>query len=233
MKSSNSQLANRGFLSPGNETALLDKPFAQCLTLLQSKKAIDRTLGARLIGIGKNAKAVDYLTKALQTEKCLYPKIEICNALVLFGTLAVTPLIGLMGKIGNNQHVAVCEKEFKKDSYPLPRDIASRTIIRIGTKAIPELLNAMGDSDIKKLSAAIDTIGFINFYEKQPSEVYNSLLTCYYANIDNELIKWKIIRAFSGFSGSISFLTDLLLNENNQSLLQEIKRSLIIIGRKL
>jgi hypothetical protein len=231
MKSTETQLTARGFLPAGFEADYLGLLAEEQFNLLQSKLPAERTLGARLLGLSKDVIAVDWLIQALQTEKKLYTKIEISNSLSSYGKTAVVPLIELLGKIGKNQHTMVSGKDFRKESYPLPRDIASRTIIRIGSKALPELFSAIETADIDTLSEAIDTIGFIHFYDKQP-EVYSHLYSCFQRNINNELIKWKIIRAFSGCTESTPFLHELLSTENNVYLIREIERSLLLIDKR-
>jgi len=233
MKSTNLQLANRGFLAKGLENLYLDKNYDQCIDLLQSKQAQERTLGARLLGIKQETSALDYLLKSLCSEKKLYPKIEICNALVLFDTRAIDPLIGLLGKIGKNQHQEIPVSKFKKDNYPLPRDITGRTLVRIGEKAVPQLMKVLIDKDLVKISETIDVLGFINFYARQNQPVYDALLNCFNLHSDKDLIKWKIIRAFSGFSESLPFLTALRSKEKNSLLVQEIDRSIYLINKRI
>lgn len=231
MKSNDQQLANRGFLIARSERDHFDKSFEQQLELLQSQQPVERTLGARLLGLSQNVTSINYLIDALKIENKLYTKIEICNSLSSFGPNAVVPLIRLFGKIGRNQHREISEKDFRKESYPLPRDIVSRIIIRIGSKALPALMPVLEEEDIDILSEAIDAIGFINFYDKRP-EVYDHLLNCFHRHSNNNLIKWKIIRAFSGISESGTFLNELLTREKDISMLREIRRSLNLISKR-
>lgn len=158
----------------------------------------------------------------------MYPKIEISNTLISFGKSSVKPLIKLLGKIGSNQHKTVPDKEFKKDSYPLPRDIAGRTLAHIGKVALSELLKSFETLDLEQKSEAIDTIGFICFYDYQ-TEAYDILKKCYKQNSESELIKWKIIRAFSGFTESVSLLEMEYKNLLNGRLRKEVDRSLFLI----
>ncbi len=229
MKSNREQLISRGYLDEGAESGFGDMPYNERVKLLTSKAATDRTLGARLLANNQNSETIDYLIKALAVEKKLYPKIDICNSLVTYGKLAVAALIGLLGKIGTNQHKKVPAKEFNKDNYPLPRDIAARTIVRMGSDAIPQLVNVLDSNDTKQLSEAIDAIGFICFYDYVP-DVYNALHDCYTANIENDLIKWKIIRAMSSFPESRLFLEEQKELLVDKRLLKEIERSLRLVG---
>ena len=120
-------MIGRGYLAENAEFEYLNKTFDEKIELLQSGTPADRTLGARLLANSKNDQAIDFLIHAVTIEKKLYPKIEICNSLVSCGQRSIKPLIKILGQVGTNQHRKVPEKEFKKYSYPLPRDIASRT----------------------------------------------------------------------------------------------------------
>jgi hypothetical protein len=167
----------------------------------------------------------------LNVEKKLYPKIEICNTLSLLNEIAISPLIMRLGQIGNNQHKIVPKKEFFKDSYPLPRDIASRTLIRIGEIAMSELLKGLETKNKSILSELIDTIGHINFNSKLEN-IYEPLKSCYNKNESEDLIKWKIIRAFSGINESKEFLNATLLKTKNDRLKKEAERSLRLIEKR-
>jgi len=232
MKSSKEQLEKRGFLPKEFNTDSYDLSFNEKLELLKSKIPTERTLGVRLL---KNEidtkKVIDGLIKTLIFEKKLYPKIEISKSLVACGKQSVKPLIGILGKIGTNQHQIIPEKEFKKDNYPLPRDIASRILAHIGKIALSGLLNNLEKLDVKQLSEAIDAIGFICFYDYCPY-TYDVLKKCYLQNSENKLIKWKIIRAFSGFPESERFLDKEKKNLQNARLLKEIERSILLIKKR-
>ncbi len=231
MTSKQNWLQNRGFITDGIESEFENVSFDQKVEFLGSKIASERTLGARLLKENKTEKTVEYLINALKTEEKLYPKIEICSTLSELNELAINPLIMCLGKIGDNQHKTVPEKEFLKDSYPLPRDIASRTLIRIGEKAIPELLKELKVGDESVLSELIDTIGHINFNSKTEN-IYEFLKSCYNRNETEDLIKWKIIRAFSGINESAEFLNELYTEIKNERLKKEIKRSLRLIQKR-
>lgn len=228
MKSKHEQLANRGYLTDGADSKYLNLTFIGKIKLLQSKIPTERTLGAKLLADSKDNKAAEYLVNALTVEKKLYCKIEICNSLVSCGQLSIKHLIEILGTVGTNQHKKVPQKKFKKDSYPLPRDIAARTLVRFGKDALSELMEILENGDEKQLSEAIDTIGFICFYEYKP-EIYIKLKDCYLKNSKNKLIKWKIIRAMSSFPKSKTFLQEQKQRLQNKRLLQEIERSLLLI----
>lgn len=231
MKDKQEQLENRGYLSEEFEPEFENISLNEKVKLLESKIAVERTLGAKLLKNNPTKETVEYLLEALKKEKKLYSKIEICNTLSKLGEIAIHPLINNLGQIGNNQHQSVPEKDFKKDSYPLPRDIASRTLIRIGKKAIPNLLKALEIANESVLSELIDTIGHINFQSKVGG-TYELLKRCYDKNTTNDLIKWKIIRAMSGIKESEKFLNDQYILLENNRLKSEISRSLRILKKR-
>ncbi len=224
MISKQEQLINKGFLQRNNENSYANISFNKKLQLLKSKIPSERTLAARLLTNDNNNNSIKYLIEALKVENKLYSKIEISNAIISFDKESVKPLINILGEVGNNQHKKVPEKEFKKSSYPLPRDIAARTIIRIGKVALQELINVLKTNNKKQISEVIDAIGYICFYDYQ-TNIYYELVECYSNNIENDLIKWKILRAMSSFPESIEFLNKEKKNIKNIRLLKEIERS--------
>ena len=147
-------MISRGYLAEGVESEYLHKSLNEKIELLQCKTPADRTLGARLLANSKNGKVINCLINALMVEKKLYTKIEICNALVSCGHRSIKSLIKIIGKIGTNRHTRVPEKEFKKGVYPLPRDIAGRTLVCFGQAALNELEKVLIGRDIKQLSEA-------------------------------------------------------------------------------
>ncbi len=178
IKSDKEQLEKRGFLPREFSVDSYDLSFAEKLKLLQSKIPTDRTLSARLLIDEIDVdRAVESLVKVLVLEKKLHPKIEMSNTLISFGESSVKPLIELLGQIGSNQHKTVPTKEFRKDSYPLPRDIASRILGYIGKVAIPELISSFNHMSVEQKSEAIDAIGFICFYDHH-FEAYEILNNC-------------------------------------------------------
>ena len=231
MKSTEKQLENRGYFSSIIESEFVEKSFDELVELLNSKSAVERTVSARLITKTMNPKSIPLLCLALEKEKKLYTKIEICNSLVSYGKSAIPELVKLLGKIGNNQHKHIPKTEYKKNNYPLPRDIVARTIIRIGKDALPLLTESLKSNDTLKISETIDAIGYICFYDRQ-EKIMLSLINCYEYNSENELIKWKIIRAMSAFTGSEKFLNKEYGLIENDRLKQEIKRSEKLIKRR-
>ena len=221
---------SRGFVAVGDEVGYYPLKTEELLELLKSSDATERTTAARQLGKSGDYQVVDCLLSALDTEKKLYPKIEICNSLAKFGTYSMAGLVRRLGTIGKNQHLTVPEEPFKKNSYPLPRDIAARTLIRIGEMALPLLFEVINGDEKPKISEAIDAIGFICFKNPYP-QYLAELLTCDRKHFNTELIRWKLVRAMSAFPASIPFLEGQLLNEIQPTIIQEIKRSLELLRR--
>jgi len=230
MKSDVAQLESRGYVPNDIENSYATISYEQRVTSLKSKQATERTLAARLLIKQSDLQVINCLITALLAEKKLYPRLEICNSLVSYGREAVIPLITLLGTIGNNQHRIVPTSDFKKVSYPLPRDLAVRTLIRIGTVALPDLLTVLKSTDMVQLSEALDAIGFICFYDYQ-SAIAGELEDCFYRNSQSELVKWKIFRAMSAFPETIAFLNQQL-KLNTGALKAEIERSLWLIKKQ-
>jgi hypothetical protein len=221
--------ADRGFVAKGGETNWVARTNDELIDLLKSRIAIERTIGARLLG-SRGDESVEYLLMALKTERKLYPRLEICRSLAGFGEHSIEGLVELLGVIGDNQHLAPTEEPFRKNSYPLPRDIAARTLIRIGPVALPALCKVLKEDNASKISEAIDAIGFICFaggYEKY----LNMVMSCYDKYVHNDLLRWKLVRAMSSFPESLTFLEKQLLIDNNPAIQTEIRRSIRIINK--
>ncbi len=231
MKSSIQQLEERGYLEKDYQINKYN--LSELVDLLKSNVATERTLAARLLNSYKNDESTTpLLIAALTKEKSLYTKIEICDTLIAIGINSVLPLIALLGTIGGNQHKSVPDRGFGKDNYPLPRDIAARTLARIGADALPYLVKELSEcSDLSLLSELVDAIGFICFYSKTTS-VFNQLQECYFKNSNCDLIKWKIIRSFSAFSESREFLCAERVRNLTPRITLEIDRSLRIIAKR-
>jgi hypothetical protein len=231
MNSTIKQLELRGYIDEAIEKKFLDMSTGNLIALLKSDLPVIRSIGARLLSHNPEISVINYLIEALVREKKLYSKIEICNSLVSFGKYSVKPLIMLLGKIGNNQYREIPKTPFKKISYPLPRDTAARTLIRIGEPALSELLKCLKRNDLGMLSEAIDAIGYICFY-KNIQNVYITLKECFNAVYINDLIRWNLFRAMSSFPESKSFLIQQGSMIRNEDLKTEIERSLKLISEQ-
>jgi hypothetical protein len=163
----------------------------------------------------------------LKTEKKLYTRIALCECLAAFGEHSLEALVPLIGRIGHNQHKCVANVDLGKKSYPLPRDIVARIIIRMGPMALPRLEKAMDVDDNPVLSEIIDIIGHIA-YHAGDYRLEDRLVSLYDRNRD-ELIAWKLIRAFGAFpSETAQTILEGVLNDTAQQaeLRIEAQRSL-------
>lgn len=232
MKSSEAQLAGRGFVGPGEEEAYCFLTPEALLSLLESKLPTERTIAARLLAQWTDERAVAPLCKALLAEQKLYTKIEICNALAGFGSAAVESLIPLLGRIGNNQHQTIPNNGFNKKSFPLPRDLVARVLIRMGPVAVPALVKVLESGAASLVSEAIDALGYLGFYDSSIN-VFPHLQRCYQRYQHQPLMVWKIVRAMSGCDEARDFLESLYPTSQHIGIKREIDRSLKILDWRI
>ena len=230
--SSIQQLENRGFVTEEQEQTTATLTESELLEWLKDTQPAKRTLAARRLAKLAKAAYVEPLCLALEKEKALYSKLAICDALASFGSLAVPYLAARLGLIGSNQHKKPANQRFRKKSYPLPRDIAARTLIRIGDNALPELCNILSTKEVHRVSEAVDAIGYICFYSTEKHDDIRLVLESnYQLYADSDLVRWKLLRAMSAFTNSVSFLQTQLERENSMELKQEIERSLALLAK--
>ena len=218
---------NRGYATATDLLQYQNAIDNELLKLLNSKIAVQRSVAATLLGQRKSEKAVNPLCDALKKEKALYSKIAISEALGNIGIASVNALIGLFGKIGKNQYKTLPEKPFEKWNYPLPRDIAARTIVRVRESAIEPIINSISTMKREALSEALDSIGFISFYceNKMDVKVVLNLLDVY---SKDDLIIWKIMSCLQSFPSreTIEVLEQYLLKHKQPAVRWEAARSL-------
>jgi len=233
MKSTDEQLQSRGYVSDEVEKTFKEVSYNELLCWLSDEQPTRRTVAARRLGKIADTTSIEALCLALEKECALYCKLEICKVLASFGKLAVPYLVQRLGKIGSNRYKTPCDKKFDKKSYPLPRDIAARTLIRIETDALPELCKVLQSDNVAMIGEAIDAIGYICFYNGQEGErIAKLLIGCYKRFESNSLVKWKLIRAMSAFSELLPFLEQQYEQQESKELKQEAERSIIIAKRK-
>ncbi|MBI9049151.1 MAG: hypothetical protein JEZ00_07020 [Anaerolineaceae bacterium] len=233
----NSISGNR--IKRGEVSAEFVEPFrnrsVESLTeLLASSNAQERTSVAMILGERQCESAIEPLCQALSIEGALYSRLAICEALIAIGLPAIVSVIELLGKIGINQHKALPQKGFYKKSYPLPRDIAARTLIRMGTPVLECLAFVLTDGTRNQKLEALDVIGHISFQHKVTHSL-RFLLELYFQNQDDPLLQWKIIRVFQAFPEEE--VTDLLIgvaiSKTEPALRWEAVRSLSMQKRKI
>ncbi|PKL67881.1 MAG: hypothetical protein CVV28_03930 [Methanobacteriales archaeon HGW-Methanobacteriales-1] len=235
----------RGEINKLDSTPYLDYSTNQLIEMLESHEAQKRTIAATILRDKREKEAIESLAYALKIEKALYSRIAISEALGEMGESAVVPVADLLGQIGSNQETELPKKYFNKKSYPLVRDMAARTLVKIGKPATPYLIEILeSEQDIFIKQQAIDTLGAI----AAKTGDYRSLkpiINCFDnivginqedINSDENLDKvtlWKIIRSLSAFKNSKEAVKCLILvlNSYSDSPLQwESARSLGQIG---
>jgi HEAT repeat protein len=235
----------RGEISKADLEPYIDFSTAKLIEILESSEAQKRTIAATILGDKSDTGAIKSLAHALKTEKALYSRIAISEALGKMGELAVVPVADLLGQIGNNQETELPKKYFNKKSYPLVRDIAARTLVKIGKPATSYLIEILGsEKDIFIKQQTIDALGAIAAKTGDYSSL-KPIINCFdnivginqdTINSDENVDKvtlWKIVRSLSAFKNSEAAAKCLLIVLNNYpdpQLQWESARSLGQIG---
>ena len=209
-----------------------DEP--KLLFLLNSKLPVERSCAAIHLQKYQSPIVVGRLCHQLAIEKKLYTKIALCETLTKCADLSIVPLIGLLGQIGKNQETKIPETGFYKVSYPLPRDVAARTICRLGIGAILSLENFIKSSkDMKALTQAIDAYGHI-IYSNKIKRSSLALQELYEKHPKNDFLKYKITRCLSGINDewAKSFLFEIV-QTGCQGIRLEALRSLLLLKMKI
>lgn len=231
-KSSKLQLKRRGYIRESDSFAYKNLEIPELMELLNSKNPYERTIAVRLISnlMRDDDQKVALLSTKLSSENKLYTKIELCDALAKMGICAVKTMSEYLGRIGNNQYTKLPEEEFKKKSYPLPRDIISRTLAHMGKEVLPYLFEVLETGDNLAIREVIDAIGFICFYENVDYPL-GHLITCFNTNSYDKLIRWKLVRALGSFNNvvAIDLLTKIQDSDSEERIRKEAERSLQII----
>ena len=233
MKSDVEQLKSRGFLGDSDLDQYPMYSDEQLLALIKSNDAVERTLAARIMKNRKKKIFVNALCEQLKVEKKLYSKIEICNCLSEYGELAIDHLIPLIGTIGNNQHKKISNDDMNKKSYPLPRDIVARILCRMDPKVLTKIEPLLNNGSQEQILECIDLIGHVA-WNNNNNFLWNRILELYNGNPNNEMIRWKCIRAMQSFNleDIITILEYEQSHNKNEIFAKEAKRSLERINTK-
>ncbi len=221
----------RGQTSPEEDRAFERYEDARLIARLRDKAPKARTSAAKILGRRRRAEAAEPLCRALKVEKKLYPRLAFCEALGAIGAPAVPLLVDSLGEIGTNQETSLPTKGFYKKSYPLPRDIAARTLILVGEPALPALIKALGEKNRRRAEQAIDAIGHISRYSGNATALPPLLHILEEKDLD-ERTYWKVIRALQAFDDDRAggILAENLLHHPIPAIRWEAARSLGIIG---
>ncbi|HBF37285.1 MAG TPA: hypothetical protein DDW50_08180 [Firmicutes bacterium] len=169
------------------------------VALFQDNDSRLRTAAAQIFGQRKAVMAIPDLCRQFAEEKALYTRIALSDALSQIGAAAIPELIPYIGEVGSSQHADLPSTIFKKWSYPLPRDLVIRCIIRMGIPALAELNSYLFNRDETLIREVIDGIGHISFYCHDQSSL-NNVLKIVTQYPDHPVIVWKVIRALQAFS---------------------------------
>lgn len=236
MKSTESQLKSRGKIT---DKELLQ--YSKCtkislLNLLKSTEAFERTIAVKLLSekYDLDGELTRLFLQTLKKEKKLYTRIELCNALSKGDIQSAQIIVEYVGQIGNNQHTTLPVNGFNKKSYPLPRDIVARTLAHMKVDILPVLMDVLKTNNILVIREVIDAIGFICFYNKMHfnTKVIDGLTWCFRHQIGDDIVRWKLVRAFGSFNDTniIKMLTDIEQNDCQWMIRNEATRSLRIIN---
>ena len=198
MKSNEKQLKSRGYIEDNELKYYLDLSKDELLNYLHSTDAVRRTIAARIIKRFKEIDILNELISSLIVERKLYTKIALSESIGEYGEEACWLLIDYLGRVGNNQYRELPDKPFEKSNYPLPRDIISRTICKIGRPALKHLRKCLYTGTYEQILEAIDAIGFISFYEEDNS-CLNDIIVLMNKYKDDNLMTWKLIRSLQSF----------------------------------
>jgi len=232
MKSALEQLKARGFADFIIYDSYEHLNDQELIWLLASTVPEERTIAARMLSERMVYDSIPNLIESLQVETKLYARIAISEALTKFGLDALDDLIPLLGTIGDNQYDTIPTKPFEKTSFPLPRDIVARTIARMGKEALLHLELALLKGKREQVLEVIDAIGFIANNENDFSSFF-ALNHCFSRFSEDELVQWKIIRAFQTFPQAITFLNKMKSSSFSDKLKDEAKRSLLKLENKV
>jgi hypothetical protein len=226
-------LRTRGFVDECDFDSFSITAQSDICEYLNSNEAHIRTCAVKKIAIENRIDCIDKLCERLRHEDKLYTKIAICDCLAKFGTHSIEPLISLLGKIGENQHKQIGNFDLNKKTYPLPRDISARTLIRIGPSVLPSMARLLATDDLLKITEAIDVIGHVSYVSRNHS-LETDILHFYHQN-DDVTIKWKILRAFQSFdSERVKNELEKIINDDNENpvMINEAKRSISRINER-
>lgn len=238
MKSSDSQLRSRGKITSEDLQQYSNHTKIELLEMLKSKEAYKRTIAVKILSekYDLTDDLIHLFLHTLKQEKKLYTKIELCDALSKGDVQSAKIMVEYLGKIGNNQHTELPTNDFNKKSYPLPRDIIARTLAHMKEDILPVLMDVLKTNNIPAIREVIDAIGFICFYNKIHfnTQIVDELILCLNENYNDDIIRWKLVRAFESFNdiNLIHILMETKQNDSQSVIRNEAKRSLEIINNR-
>ena len=240
MKSSDEDLRKRGFITIEDINKFQKCSNTELILLINSPNSVERSVTINLLSSRlciENLDFVNILLERLCVEKCLYTKIEICNALEKGNIKTAEQMIQYLGCIGKNQHLYLPKKSSEKTSYPLPRDIIARSLGKMNVEILPVLFNVLNGNNQEKVSEVIDAIGFMLFYNPGYTNEYlfDSIINTLNKYSGSDMILWKCVICLSSFrtQSSIETLNQVLNSNKNDTIKCEAKRSLKLISEAI
>lgn len=239
MKSSDSQLRSRGKITSEDLQQYSNHTKIELLEMLKSKDAYKRTIAVKILSekYDLTDDLIHLFLLTLKQEKKLYTKIELCDALSKGDVQSAKIMVEYLGQIGNNQHTELPTNGFNKKSYPLPRDIIARTLAHMKEDILPILMDVLKTNNVPAIREVIDAIGFICFYNKIHfnTQIIDALFQCLRNNYNDNIIRWKLVRAFESFNdiNVTKTLMEIERNDNQLVIRNEAKRSLKITNNRI
>lgn len=230
MKSTRTQLKSRGYCGKtksGKSSDVHDCSRDELIQMLRDANPVTRTAAASALTAHKCSETISSLCELLVSEQKLYPRLAVCETLVSFGKESARPLAALLGTIGDNRHNAVPTEIFRKKSYPLQRDLAARTIARIGKDALPVLTEILDQGELSAAREAIDAVGYICFYDPH-EEMFDHVAAFARRNAHDDVSRWKTAIALRAFRSAeaAAFAADFFADETNEIIRKEADLSL-------
>ncbi|MEI0517424.1 hypothetical protein [Brachyspira murdochii] len=236
LKSDLDKLKNRGLPLEEDVILLKNKSLEDLIYCLNDNDASVRTSAA--INLKYYAdKAADYLLFRLFEEDSLYTKIAICETLEAGNIDTARKMAEYLGKIGNNQYKKLPKKVSSKKSYPLPRDIIARILAKMNADILPVLIEVLQSDDLLKIYEAIDSFGYMCFYNEtlQNEKNIEYIINLINKYKDDKLLIWKCLTCLSAFNleKSRDILNSFINKYGYEDILYwEAMRSLNILNRK-
>jgi hypothetical protein len=225
--------AQRGEIPSGFEQQFAHESDDHVMVLLRHHDAQIRTAAATLLGARVCHAAIVPLCEGLSAETALYARIAMSEALVEIGEPAISALLARIGTIGHNRHQSLPTTLFKKWNYPLPRDLAVRTLVKLGPVVLPSLIAVLHTtSESHVISEVIDAIGFVTYYSGD-CQAFEACQQAWVTYAHHDVILWKCIRAFQAFptEETVAVLREVLLTSACPQHRWEAARSLGQIRR--
>lgn len=237
MKSRIEDLRKRGKFHQEDIEQIKNLKEEELMELINSPVAATRSAAVHILsqrGFINQEEFVGKLLLQLTNEKCLYTKIEICEALEQGDSKTAANMVEYLSRIGKNQHVFLPDKVSRKISFPCPRDIIARSLGRMNPSILPVLVEVLYSGDTDRISEVLDAIGRMVFYNQDlvNHELLQHITKTMDTYVTNIIIYWKCILCLSAFPlQETKEILKLIIATNELEIIQcEAKRSLNLIS---